>query len=131
MLDLFPSRREKTVSEFLIPLSELETMLHSWSLSIAEARQIQNDLAKKVVLKGNPEPGLIGGVDCSCLRGMDGIWAAIVVFDISERKMVETACSFQKGVFPYIPGFLAFREGPVVIEAFNKLKVKPGILMFD
>ncbi|HEY3473390.1 MAG TPA: endonuclease V, partial [Anaerolineales bacterium] len=34
-------------------------------------------------------------------------------------------------VFPYIPGLLAFREGPAVLAAWNKLKVQPDLLMFD
>lgn len=32
---------------------------------------------------------------------------------------------------PYIPGFLAFRELPLVIEALKKLVVEPDIFIFD
>jgi deoxyribonuclease V len=34
-------------------------------------------------------------------------------------------------VFPYIPGLLAFREGPAILSAWNELKNKPDLLMFD
>jgi deoxyribonuclease V len=34
-------------------------------------------------------------------------------------------------VFPYIPGLLAFREGPAVLAAWEKLSLKPDLLMFD
>jgi deoxyribonuclease V len=34
-------------------------------------------------------------------------------------------------VFPYIPGLLSFREGPAVLAAWETLKHKPDILMFD
>ncbi len=34
-------------------------------------------------------------------------------------------------VFPYIPGLLAFREGPAVLAAWDKLNTKPDLLMFD
>jgi deoxyribonuclease V len=34
-------------------------------------------------------------------------------------------------VFPYIPGLLAFREGPAVLAAWDKLKSRPDLLMFD
>ena len=30
---------------------------------------------------------------------------------------------------PYIPGFLCFREGPAILEAFNKLENKPDLIM--
>src|SRR5262249_30367388 len=33
--------------------------------------------------------------------------------------------------FPYIPGLLSFREAPIVLEAFAKLKCKPDALMLD
>lgn len=32
---------------------------------------------------------------------------------------------------PYIPGYLAFRELPMVIEAVKKLRCEPDIYMFD
>lgn len=34
-------------------------------------------------------------------------------------------------VFPYIPGLLAFREGPAILAAWEKLQAKPDLLMFD
>jgi deoxyribonuclease V len=36
-----------------------------------------------------------------------------------------------KRLFPYIPGYLSFREAPVVIEAIRKLKTKPDAFIFD
>jgi deoxyribonuclease V len=34
-------------------------------------------------------------------------------------------------VFPYIPGLLAFREGPAVLTAWEILLNKPDLIMFD
>lgn len=34
-------------------------------------------------------------------------------------------------IFPYIPGLLAFREGPAVMAAWDKLATKPDLMMFD
>jgi deoxyribonuclease V len=34
-------------------------------------------------------------------------------------------------VFPYIPGLLAFREGPAVLAAWEKVQHKPDVVMFD
>ena len=33
--------------------------------------------------------------------------------------------------FPYIPGLLSFREGPVLVLAFAKLRAKPDVFLFD
>jgi deoxyribonuclease V len=33
--------------------------------------------------------------------------------------------------FPYIPGLLTFREGPVLEEAFKKLEHTPDVFVFD
>jgi deoxyribonuclease V len=36
-----------------------------------------------------------------------------------------------KTEFPYIPGFLSFRETPAILEAFSRLTRKPDLLMVD
>jgi deoxyribonuclease V len=32
---------------------------------------------------------------------------------------------------PYVPGFLSFREGPAVVEAFRRLELRPDVLICD
>jgi len=33
--------------------------------------------------------------------------------------------------FPYVPGLLVFREGPVLLDAFAQLRTEPDLLLFD
>ncbi len=48
-----------------------------------------------------------------------------------ELEMLETARAQAPTQFPYIPGLLAFREGPVILRALQKLQRKPDVLLFD
>jgi deoxyribonuclease V len=33
--------------------------------------------------------------------------------------------------FPYVPGLLSFREGPVLLAAFARLRVSPNVILID
>jgi len=55
----------------------------------------------------------------------------IVVIDYNTKEVVEKVSSMGEIKVPYIPGFLAFRELPLVIEASKKLIAEPDIFIFD
>ena len=55
--------------------------------------------------------------------------AVLVEYDTLER--IETKTAKVRVTFPYIPGLLSFREGPVVVRALRKLKRKPDVCMVD
>jgi deoxyribonuclease V len=44
---------------------------------------------------------------------------------------LEEVVAVQPPRFPYMPGLLSFREGPVILEALSRLKAAPDVLMFD
>lgn len=56
---------------------------------------------------------------------------SIVVIDYHTKKEVEKVHSHGKITIPYTPGFLAFRELPLVVEAAKKLESEPDIFLFD
>ncbi len=105
--------------------------LHSWNLTIEQARKVQEDLAPGLVLRGNCNPRIVAGIDCSYRNDQVGIWAAAVVIDLKDFSILEIGSAFKTTAFPYVSGFLAFREGPVVLEAFSKLKSKVEAVIFD
>ncbi|MDQ7055969.1 MAG: endonuclease V [Persephonella sp.] len=58
--------------------------------------------------------------------------ACIVVIDTAENfKVIETVYAEETVDFPYIPTFLAYRELPVILKAYEKLKTKPDAFMLD
>jgi deoxyribonuclease V len=104
--------------------------LHPWNLSPGEAAQVQKKLRERLILQWDGRPvAAIGGVDVSIKP--ETARAAIVVIRIPELTPVEAVTADAPLVFPYIPGLLAFREGPAVLAAWEMLDVKPDLLMFD
>src|SRR5512134_1762304 len=105
--------------------------LHAWNLSPNEAAELQNSLRTRLDLTWNTERIIdtVAGVDVSI--GEDFARCAIVVLQFPELTPLEGITAEAPLVFPYIPGLLAFREGPAVLAAWAKLKNKPDVLMFD
>lgn len=111
--------------------------LHEWSLTPTEAIALQKQLAGRL---DNTRPldlgdvHLVAGVDVSVKRdgsGQNISQAAVVVLTFPELKVVETVRWQMPTPFPYIPGLLTFREGPVLQEAFSALEHTPDAFVFD
>lgn len=95
-----------------------------------EAIKLQQKLRKSLILKDEfNKLNYIGGVDTSVFR--QSILGVIVVLEYMTFNLVDVSYSLLDVNFPYIPGFLSFREGPAIVEAWKKLKIKPDLLIFD
>ncbi len=105
--------------------------LHRWDVSPKEAVRIQADIADKIVLKpfGTKDIKHVAGIDVSVKGEMSK--AAIVVLSYPSFDPVETVSFTMKTVFPYVPGLLSFREGPVILECVKRLRTEPDVLVFD
>ena len=55
--------------------------------------------------------------------------SAIVVCDYKSLEVIESKHAVVEGKIPYKSGFLFYRDGPAIIEAFNKLENKPDLLI--
>lgn len=113
-----------------IPIS-----LHSWLLSPSDAKALQNQLAG--LLRDEPldlaSVKTVAGVDVSVkeVNGQAVSQAAIVVSSFPDLKIIETVRAQRPTDYPYIPGLLTFREGPVLLQAWAQLKTEPDVLIFD
>lgn len=107
--------------------------LHPWTVDPAGAREVQRELAAR--LRFQFPPGLlvrhVCGADVSFARGDNRVFAAAVVFSFPELDPVETAVAVQPAAFPYVPGLLSFREGPVLLDALQQLRIAPDVVLFD
>jgi len=105
---------------------------HSWNVSSLQAVRIQKKLASKVksVWSGGPWR-YVAGVDCAFSPDEKYSIAGVTVWDTKERMIVEQQVALRRLLFPYIPGFLSFREAPAILAALAKLIKKPDVVMCD
>ncbi len=97
-----------------------------------ELKKLQKLLSQKVKLIPLVQSlKYIAGVDVGYFLEDNLAQAAIVVMSFPELKVIETKKTLFTVSFPYIPGFLSFREVPGILEAFKSLKIKPDLLIVD
>jgi len=106
--------------------------LHPWDIKPKEAMTIQMDLRKRIELQDSfNEIRVIAGADVSFDRKKNESYGGVITYSFPELKEIERRGAIKKVSFPYIPGLLAFREAPVLLEAFASLRTEPDVIMFD
>ena len=84
-----------------------------WPGSIARARRIQLELAARVLCRPLKSlPRLVAAVDAAFTT--DRAFAAACLYAFPSLDPVEDAVASAELRFPYVPGFLTFREGPAI-----------------
>ncbi|MFC5719350.1 endonuclease V [Streptomyces gamaensis] len=101
----------------------------------AEARAVQDALRDRVVLDepgpSPAEPLVAVGVDVAYDDARDVVAAAAVALDADSLTVLAEATAVGRVAFPYVPGLLAFREIPTVLDALGRLAVTPGLVVCD
>jgi deoxyribonuclease V len=111
--------------------------LHDWNVTPDAAIALQKRLAAQLVTDTPHDLSAIrrvAGVDVSVrpdAAGVDQSRAAVVVLDFPSMTVIETVRAEIPTPFPYIPGLLSFREGPVLELAFQQLQHVPDVFIFD
>lgn len=105
--------------------------------TLEAARAAQAEIAARIVAEDRPvgDARLVAGVDCAgAPRGApDRVRAVAVLLDAAGERSRPVGTGFAEGVpdFRYVPGFLAFREAPFVVEALSRLPRRPGLVLVD
>src|SRR5438445_530494 len=125
------------------------TVTHKWSVNTAEARRIQESL--RVLWEGKDRLGeihTVAGLDAAfVLKGSQAMqmnrsrWnrlreanraiAAVVLYKYPEMQELQRVHAEVPLEFPYVPGFLSFREIPALLAALKKLRQLPDLLFCD
>ncbi len=104
--------------------------LHPWANDQDEAVRLQLSLRERLVLAWDGRMvTTVGGVDVAYTG--EQARAAILILSFPDLAPLAAVTADMPVYFPYIPGLLAFREGPVVLAAWEKLPIKPDLLLFD
>ncbi len=98
--------------------------------NIREAKKIQLQLKKRLKIRPlKKSPAYIASVDASFTENT--IIAAACLYAFPELLSIEDAHSIESVTFPYITGYLSFREGPAIIHSIRKLSKVPDLVIFD
>jgi deoxyribonuclease V len=105
--------------------------LHKWNLAPQEAMALQIELASQLIDEPLDLANIktIAGVDVSVKNEVSQ--AAVVVTTYPDMQPVEIVRAQRPTTYPYIPGLLTFREGEVLVDAFEKLENIPDVFVFD
>lgn len=103
-----------------------------WVKTVAEARHIQEELRSQVITSDDFETvNYVAGVDVGFKDNYKITQAAVAVLSYPDLNRVESAIANIPTTFPYIPGFLSFREIPALLEALDKLNTIPDLILCD
>jgi deoxyribonuclease V len=107
--------------------------IHSWPATVEEAITIQETLQNQVItIDVLKEPiKYVAGVDMGFLEDGTMSRAAVAVLSFPDLQVVETSLAYRPTTFPYIPGFLSFREIPALLDALEKIQTIPDIILCD
>lgn len=103
-----------------------------WSELIVHWKRQQEEFRQRILVRPlTPLPRYIAGADAAFSADKKTVFAAAVVYDREEQRVIEIARASREVTVPYIPGFLSFREGPAVLDAIGRLKHAFGVICFD
>ncbi len=105
---------------------------HNWPETVEEAIAIQNQLQSAVITEDQlGEVRYVAGVDMGFEEEGAISRAAVVVLSFPDLQLKEQAIARRPTTFPYIPGFLSFREVPAVMDALEKVSTTPDLILCD
>lgn len=104
--------------------------IHSWHVTTKEARHLQDKLRNKLIQQDQfTEIRTIAGVDVG--HRNDIALASVVVLNYPNLQIVDGVVAESRVNFPYIPGYLSFREIPPLLVAFARLQTEPDLIIVD
>lgn len=107
--------------------------LHSrWSMTPRRAMRLQERLRELVVEEDRfSEIHTVAGADIAFDPQTQIAVAGVVAYRFPSLEEVERVWARRPLRFPYVPGLLSFREIPILLAAFAKLKTDADLILID
>jgi deoxyribonuclease V len=106
--------------------------LHGWPTDVATARDVQQTLRDRVIREDTlGHVHTVAGVDVGFEDKGRTTRAAVAVLGFPGLELYEQAVCRLPTCFPYVPGYLSFRELPAVLQALGQLATAPDLLLCD
>ena len=103
-----------------------------WMLTPREAMREQERLRERVILDDQfGSIRTVAGADLAFDPATNVAFAGVIVYRFPELVEVERRMARRKLHFPYVPGLLSFRESPVLLAAFARLRTEPDLILID
>lgn len=103
-----------------------------WKLTPREAIRLQGRLRERVVLEDSFKPiRYVAGADIAFDPETEVAFAGVIVYRYPSLEEVERGMARRRLRFPYVPGLLSFRETPILMAVFARLKTEPDLLFID
>lgn len=101
-----------------------------WPKTVSEARVIQETLASSVkIIPLKRPPLLVAAADAAFDKDM--VIGVACLYSYPDVRFIRSQSAVIKASFPYVPGYLTFREGKALLMAIKKLRVVPDVVIFD
>jgi len=105
---------------------------HDWPLTAEDAIAIQNQLRSQVITEDQlGDVQYVAGVDLGFEEDGAISRAAVAVLSFPDLQLQEKAIAKRPTTFPYIPGFLSFREIPAILDALETVSITPDLIVCD
>jgi deoxyribonuclease V len=111
----------------------METRLRTrWDLTPREAIRLQAALQPRVEKEDRFETlRYVAGADLAFDPQTNLAFAGVIVYRFPQLAEVERRTARRTLRFPYLPGLLSFRESPVLLAAFERLRIEPDVILID
>jgi deoxyribonuclease V len=94
--------------------------------------QLQESLRERVELEDRfGDIRYVAGADLAFDPATEVAFAGVIVYRFPNLEEVERRMARRKLRFPYVPGLLSFRECPILLAAFARLKTEPDLVLID
>ena len=115
-----------------MPRSSDPPVWHAWPLTVAQAVAVQHQWRPRVVVHGGVKAMTrVAGADVAMVPGGTACRGVIAVLALPGFQLLDLAEVIRPVTFPYVPGFLSFREAPVLLACWAQLRVRPDVVLVD